>query len=262
MFNDGGSCNNPATSFENYAGKLGDLYYQAEQLAPMIQQAQERGYQVIIHGLGDRAIEEIMDAYEIVFAGGANTFHHRLEHNTLVRDDMLLRYTELGLVGNIFGRFPGCKFADGVFAPSPYPYNSWEWPWRSLLDANPEVHFAWHSDYPPIGVPDPMINLYGFLTRRDFRDDGTICEPPEWAADDLLTGEEALPIMTVEGAYALRRENEIGSLEEGKFADLIILSENPLQVSTEDILDIKVLMTMVGGKVEHCAPGFEMYCPD
>jgi len=262
MFNDGGSCNLPAVSFENFAGNLGDLYYKGEELAPIIRQAQERGYQVIIHGLGDRAIEEIMDAYEIVLAGGPNTFHHRLEHNTLVRDDMLQRYTELGLVGNIFGRFTGCKFADGVFASSPYPYNTWEWPWRSLLDANPEVHFAWHSDYPPIGVPDPMINLYGFLTRRDFREDGSVCEPPEWAADDLLTVKEALPIMTVEGAYALRRENEIGSLEAGKFADLIILSANPLQVSAEDILDIEVLMTMVAGQVEHCAPGYEDFCPE
>jgi hypothetical protein len=228
----------------------------------MILEAQDRGYQVIIHGLGDRAIEEIMDAYEIVLAGGTNAFHHRLEHNTMVRDDMLHRYTELDLVANIFGQFTGCEFADGKFTASPDPYNDWEWPWRSLLDANPEVHFAWHSDTPYIGKPDPMINIYSFLTRRDFREDGSICEPPEWAADDVLTVEEVLPIMTIEGAYALLRENEVGSLTEGKYADLIILSANPLQVSTEDILDIEVFMTMVGGKVEHCAPGFEMYCPE
>ena len=183
MFNDGGSCNLPARSFAYPSGTLGDMYYTADVLAPMIIQAQERGYQVIIHGLGDRAIEEIMDAYEIVFAGGPNTFHHRLEHNTLVRDDMLHRYTELGLVANIFGQFTGCEFADGIFTASPEPYNAWEWRWRSLLDANPEVHFAWHSDSPLISKPDPIINIYSFLTRRDFREDGTICEPPEWASD-------------------------------------------------------------------------------
>jgi predicted amidohydrolase YtcJ len=262
IFNDGGSCNLPARSFAYPNGSLGDLYYEAEELADMIITAQERGYQVIIHGLGDRAIEEIMDAYEIVFAGEPNTYRHRLEHSGLVRDDMLPRYTELDLVANIFGQFPACNFADGVFIASPDPYNAWEWRWRSLLDANPEVHFAWHSDVPAMSEPDPMINIYSFLTRREFRDDGTICEPPEWALDDVLTVEEVLPIMTIEGAYALLRDNEIGSLEVGKLADLIILSDNPLLVSTDDILNIDVLMTMVGGSVEYCAPGFENYCPD
>ncbi len=262
IFNDGGSCNLPARSFEYPLGGQGDLYYEAEELAHMILTAQERGYQVIIHGLGDRAIEEIMDAYEIVLAGGPNIFRHRLEHNALVRDDMLPRYTELDLVANIFGQFTGCEFADGTFSASPDPYNVWEWRWRSLLDANPEVHFAWHSDAPWISEPDPMINIYSFLTRRDFRDDGTICEPPQWAVDDVLKIEEILPIMTIEGAYALLRDSEIGSLKAGKFADLIILSDNPLLVSTDDILKIEVLMTMVGGNVEYCASGFEMYCPE
>jgi predicted amidohydrolase YtcJ len=260
MFNDGGSCNAPAKSFEYPGGGFGDLYYQAEELVPMILQAQERGYQVAIHGLGDRAIEEIMDAYEIVFDGGPNTYRHRLEHNTLVRDDMLERYTELDLVGNIFGYYVGCMFVDGRFAPSPEEYQHWEWRWRSLLDANPDVHFAWHSDA-PLGRPNTMENIHSFITRLDYREDGSVCEPPDWAADDILTIEEVLPMMTIEGAYALLRDHEIGSLKEGKLADLIILSDDLLDVPTEQIRDVQILMTMVGGSVEHCLSGHEDYCP-
>ena len=67
--------------------------------------------------------------------------------------------------------------------------------------------------------------------------------------------------MTIEAAYALFREQELGSLKTGKLADLIILSDNPLEVDADDILDIQVLMTMVGGNVEYCAQGNESLCP-
>jgi predicted amidohydrolase YtcJ len=260
MFNDGGSCNIPAKSFEYPGGGYGDLYYQGEELAEFIIQIQERGYQVAIHGLGDRAIEEIMDAYEIVFAGGPNTYRHRIEHNTLVRDDMLYRYTDLDLVGNIFGYFVGCLFTDGKFAPSPEEYQHWEWRWRSLLDTNPDVHFAWHSDA-PLGRPNTMENIHSFVTRLDYREDGSTCEPPAWAADDILTVEEVLPLMTIEAAYALLRDHEIGSLKTGKLADLIILSDNPLDVSTEKLREIPVLLTMVGGNVVYCMGGHGDVCP-
>ncbi len=261
MFNDGGSCNLPATSFENPDGGTGDLYYQVDELSEMIIEAQKKGYQVAVHGLGDRAIEVIMDAFEIALAGGENVYHHRIEHNTLIRDDMLQRYSELDLVANLFGGFPGCFFVDGRFTGSPDEYQHWEWRWRSLLDANPDVHFAWHSDAPYISEPKPMENIYSFLTRIDFREDGSICFPPDWAADDLLSVEEVLPMMTIEGAYALLRNHEIGSLKVGKLADLIILSDNPLEIPVNDIRDIQVLMTMVAGNVEFCESGYEMFCP-
>jgi hypothetical protein len=107
-----------------------------------------------------------------------------------------------------------------------------------------------------------MEHLYGMVTRREVSEDGeTICEPPDWAVDDRLGVEEALQFMTIGSAYSLFREEEVGSLRAGKLADLIILSDNPLEVDHDSILDIQVLMTMVGGKVEHCAHGHEVLCP-
>ncbi len=265
IFNDGGSCNVPATSFE-YIGISGhgDLYFSVEELTNMIVELQNNGYQAAIHGLGDRAIDVNQDAIAAALAGGENIYRHRIEHNTLLRDDMIPRYSEFDIVPMIFGFFPTC----GVISDStqskyvtPEEFKDWEWRWRPLIDANPDVHIAWHADSPPMGPLDPILHLYGFVTRRQVREDGSICEPPEWAADDVLTVEEALPLMTIEAAYALLREEEIGSLKAGKLADLIILSDNPLEVDHEAILDIQVLMTMVGGKVEHCAQGHEAFCP-
>jgi hypothetical protein len=67
--------------------------------------------------------------------------------------------------------------------------------------------------------------------------------------------------MTIESAYSLFREEEVGSLKAGKLADLIILSDNPLEVDYGAMLDIQVFMTMVGGNVEHCAQRHEALCP-
>jgi predicted amidohydrolase YtcJ len=265
IFNDGGSCNRPAVSYEYpNGGGQGDLYFQVDELAEMIIAAQEQGYQVAIHGLGDRAIEVNLDSIEKALAGEPNTYRHRIEHNTMVRDDMLHRYTEIDVVALIFGSFPACFFnsdSDQYKYITPDEYREWEWRWRSLIDANPKVHFAWHADTPPMGDPVPLKHLFGFVTREQIMDDGTFCEPPHWAIDDRLTVEEALPLMTIESAYAILRDDEIGSLKAGKLADLIVLSANPLEVDSKFIPNIQVLMTMVGGIIEYCAQGHSSVCP-
>ena len=68
-------------------------------------------------------------------------------------------------------------------------------------------------------------------------------------------------MMTIDAAFALLMDEKIGSLEAGKFADLIVLSRNPLTIDPDTILDIEVLMTMVGGRVEYCLAGSEALCP-
>ena len=265
IFSDGGSCGKPARSFPYPDGSLGDLYQDTDGLAELIQEAQDHGYQVAIHGLGDRAIDVNLDALEAVLDGGPNTFHHRLEHNTLLRDDMFARFGEIDAVTVIFGYYTACYFtgeSDQFLYTTPEEFAQMEWAYRKLVDANPDVHFAWHSDSPAISpLPEPMKNIFGFVTRREQKEDGTFCEPPDWGADDLLTIDEALEFMTIGGAYAIRRDHELGSLEAGKLADVIILSDNPTKVDDEAILDIRVLMTMVGGKVAYCMPEYSQFCP-
>jgi len=68
-------------------------------------------------------------------------------------------------------------------------------------------------------------------------------------------------MMTVNAAYALFRDEEVGSLTAGRYADLIVLSDNPLTVDPEDILQMDVLLTIVGGQAEFCTPDFGDLCP-
>jgi len=265
IFNDGGSCNVPATSY-HYVGRddYGDLYFNVDELTAMISKIQNTGYQVAIHFLGDRAIEVSQKAIAAALGGGANIHHHRIEHNSILPDKLLPVYSEHDIVAMIFGYFPTCFFIaeSGQYTyRTPQEFEDWEWRWRPLIDANPDAHIAWHADSPPMGPENPLLHLQGFVTRTEVREDGSICEPPDWAADDLLSVEEALPMMTIEAAYAVLRDDEIGSLKAGKLADLIILSENPMTVDPNRLKDLEVWMTIVGGQVAYCANGSQKYCP-
>jgi len=263
IFTDGGSCNAPAVSYVNVNGNHGDLYYSQEELNQIVADATAHGYQAAIHALGDVAIEQALNAIKESLVNGENPLRHRIEHNTLVRPDMYSLYSEAKPVALIFGPFPTCILSgeSSKFKyTTPPEAQSWEWPYRSLIEANPDVVFAWHEDTPVFPL-DPMLHLFGFVTRSNFSEDGTLCEPPDWFAANAVPVETALKLMTINAAYALFREKDVGSIIPGKYADLIILSDDPLTVESINIVDINVWMTMVNGKMEYCMPGHEDVCP-
>jgi hypothetical protein len=259
FFADGGACNQPAVSVGDSGGAqaAGDLYFPAAELGRMIAAAQGDGYQVAVHAVGDRAVEAALDAIASALDGGPNVYRHRVEHNRILRPDLMPRFGETGALPVLFGKFPACAAGDPIVPPD---YRAWEWPYRALVDANPGLPFAWHSDYPVFGSFDPVAHLYGMVTRKEISADGRICTPPDWALDDRLQAGEALRAMTLGGAYALLRDDEIGSLRPGKYADLVVLSADPLGMSPDGLGDLEVLLTMVAGRIEYCAPGHADLC--
>lgn len=265
IFTDGGSCKIPAMSVDYPAGVgKGDLFFTQEQLSQIVAEVQTAGFQVAIHALGDRALEQSQNAIAAALNGQPNTFRHRIEHNTTIRPDLLTRYTQIGVVPIILGAYPTCirttdesKFK---YLISP-EYGAWDWPWRALTDSNPDLPIAWQADYPLFGNISPIYHMWGMVTRKAINTDGSICNPPDWIKAGALRIEEVLPMMTRNSAYALFFDKEVGTLQPGKFADLVILSDSPLSVESDSIKDIAVLMTMIDGKVEYCAAGFESTCP-
>ena len=170
LFSDGGSCHIPAVSFE-YPGGYGhgDLFLTQEQITEIVKEVDASGHQIAIHALGDRAIEEAQNAIAEALNGASNPLRHRIEHNAVLRDDMLPRYNEIGIVPTVFGCYATCW---RVHPTSQFKYvvpeelGTWEWPWRKLLDANPGIKLAWHSDFPVFPEINPMAHLYGFVTRN------------------------------------------------------------------------------------------------
>jgi len=263
MFADGGSCGLPAFTFEYPEGGYGDLWLSQEELNQAVTNAHAAGYQVVVHAYGDSAVKTAQNAFESVLEGQPNMLRHRIEHNTVVRPDLLSRYTEIDIVPVLFGYFPTCDEVEyGVWQYYVGEERlSWVRPNRALLDANPGLTFAWHGDDPWVGPINPFLELYSLVTRKEVDEDGeTICEPPDWSIDGAITVDEALHMMTTGAAFALFREDEVGSVEADKYADLIVVSDNPLAVDPDSIKDIGVLLTMVGGSVEYCAPGQPDLC--
>jgi predicted amidohydrolase YtcJ len=260
IYADGGVCGSWALSYELPNVGYGDLWFTQDEMNSMVDSLDAAGYQLAIHAMGDRAIEQVLNAYEFALDGNPNTLRHRIEHNATLRPDLISRYSEIGVVATIFGSFPTWSVA--ASSPPPEYQTAWEWPYRDLLLANPDVHITWHGDYPWVGPVSPLLHLYSMVTPYDIAsDDGTEYADPIWWTGRTFTVDEVLPLMTIEGAYALFREEEVGSLEAGKFADLIMLSGDPTTIDPLDIKNLGVWMTMVGGEVQWCAPGHESLCP-
>lgn len=194
--------------------------------------------------------------------GEPNVYRHRVEHNAFHRVDLLPRYSEIGIVPTILEAYATCaennRNAYGNFFGA--ENLSWLENWRMFVDANPDLIISWHGDDPWVVPVSPLLELYGMVTRNEIAEDGSVCEAPEWLSAHSITVEEALPMMTINAAYALFRENEVGSLAPGKFADLLILSGNPYD-DPYAIKDIEVWLTMVGGKTEYCSAPDTSLCP-
>lgn len=263
IFCDGGSYLRPAFSMDLPAsavlgGTQGDLFLTQSELAEIVRVAQAAGFQVAIHAIGDRGIETALNAIGAALNGQPNTYRHRIEHNCFIRPELLARYSELGIVATLFCPTPlylldTSWYGTGFLNLHGASVRSWFQPYRSLLEVNPDLHVAWHSDW-PYTDRTPLNALWGLVTRQQLACDGvSIYTPPDWITAEGVTVEEALRMMTIDAAYAIFMEDKIGSLKPGKFADLIVLSDSPLTVDPDSILDLKVLLTMVGGKVKYAA---------
>lgn len=259
LFTDGGTCGAPALSYELAAGEgLGDLFFTQAELTELVTAVHNQGHQAAIHAIGDRAIEQAQNAIAAALDGAPNSLRHRIEHNSVIRPELLPRYGEIGIIPVLFGPYPLCE----PFGPPPPPeYQTWEWPYRALFDANPGLPIAWHGDDPFFGRIRPLDDLYSLITRNEIGKDGQLCQGQAWQAQHTITVEEALHMMTVNSAYALVRDGEVGALTPGKYADLLILSDNPLEIDPEAIPQIEVWLTMVGGRVEFCHDSQQALCP-
>lgn len=261
VYADGGSCGRPATSFNRLNDGLGNLWFTQDEMNAIVKDIDTAGYQVAIHAIGDRAVDQALNAIEFALRGRPNTLRHRIEHNTTVNPASYTRYQKLGVVATVFGNIWSCNdvfFSTGI-VPDPPEYQAWNFAYQSMLDADPEMHLAWHTDY-PWASSNPLFHLYSLATPYEIAGDLSECGDPSWIGDKTVSLDEALSMMTIEGAFALFREKEVGSLLPGKYADLIILSGNP-KTDLNAIKDLQVWMTMVGGHVEWCAPGHEAFCP-
>ncbi len=204
----------------------------------------EHGFQVCVHAIGDRANREVLDIYEKVWAGrDGRALRWRIEHAQHIHPDDIPRFGELGVIASM----------QGIHCTSDAPYvvprlgaeraAAGAYVWRKLLDGGAVVTNGTDA---PVEDVDPIASFHATVTRR-LKDGST------FHADQALTRMEALKSYTLDCAFAAFEEDQKGSLVPGKLADIVVLSRDILTVPENEIVDARVLYTIVGGKVAYDA---------
>jgi len=222
----------------------GILVLSEEELKAQVYRAHALGMQVAVHAIGDRAVRVALEA--IGYAQNRITRErprHRVVHAQILSPGLVSEIKRNGVVADVQPKF---LTTDMRWAQERVGLRRMRssYAWRTMLKAG--VHMAGGSDC-PVEPADPLWGIYAAVTRKDM--DG---EPKtSYYPNERITVEEALRMFTVGGAYAEFAEHRKGTLEPGKLADFTVLSENIFRVPHDDIKDIKVEMTVVGGNVAY-----------
>jgi predicted amidohydrolase YtcJ len=210
-----------------------------ETLCNLVRKYHDQGQQLIIHAQGDRAIRDVIDAYEAALKASPRDDHrHRIEHCGLFPLDEMRRAAKLGLTLSIHPNYIyyygdavrdeilGIERAN-IFMPAGAAVNS-------------GLRISLHSDS-PMFPPEPIRLLQTAVTRKNKL--GEII-----GSDQAIDIDAAIKAITIDAAYQLFLDQKIGSLEVGKLADLVTLSDNPRQIDPEQLYRIQVVETWREGK--------------
>jgi predicted amidohydrolase YtcJ len=241
-------------------GLVPPLVYDPAAYREMVRELDRRGYQVMTHALRDDSVRMILDAYtQLIATNGPRDRRLRIEHADVVAAADIPRFASLGVIADMQPAF--CCGADGTnYDPQSHEPTD---RWRSLEQAGTVLAFS--SDWPCTWPPDPFVAAQQATTRQIWHADAT-----EGIAGGSLDGagqggatptgeiytpaeristEAALGAYTRGSAFAAFSDQRVGTLEPGKEADLVLLSQDVFGVPHEQIAATRVRMTMLAGKV-------------
>lgn len=252
-FVDGVIESHTAAMLEPYAddpAQKGTLNYSPEELVRLVRELDRRGLQVMLHAIGDRGVRTALEAFEAALeSNGRRDRRFRVEHIETISASDLPRFGALGVIAsfqpyhaypddnleNIWGRNTGPERLQRAFA------------WRQVAQGGARLAFG--SDWPVVTL-DPFVGIQNAVTRQTH--DGK--PAGGWVGHQKISLEEALAAYTINGAYALHQENLQGSLDPGKWADLVVLSHNLFEIPANKIHAVRAQMTVVGGRIVHRSP--------
>jgi predicted amidohydrolase YtcJ len=239
------------------AGDRGVVYWTGAELTKLVRSLHDDGWQMATHTCGDAAHDMVLDAYEAALAGADGATHrHRIEHVMAVRDDQLRRMRDLSIIASFQLTWFTTDTTPDVATTVGPERLGWIGRWRDLLEAG--VPAVASTDYPYDDLAPEAGTSNGramkALSIAVTRTAPSGVEPEPWQAAQTITVEQGLPLITRAGAYATFEEDRKGTITTGKLADLVVLSDDPRIVAVDQLADIKVLLTIVGGRVEYRAP--------
>jgi predicted amidohydrolase YtcJ len=248
LYSDGALGSRGAAMIEPYDDdpeNRGLPFYTQEELDSLVRKANAKGFQVGIHAIGDLGNRMSLDAFERAQGGKASPLRNRVEHAQIIALDDIPRFAELGVIASMqpVHATSDMNMAEDRVGPQRIKGG---YAWRRLLDSGAVL--AAGSDF-PVELPNPFHGLYAAVARQDRQG------LPEggWYSDQSMTRAEALRSFTLDAAYAAHQENRFGSLEPGKWADFIVVDRDYFEIPVDEIDDIQVLQTWVGGELVYQA---------
>ena len=233
--------------YENTNNK-GILLRTQEALDEIVQQLDRKGFQISIHAIGDRAVQQVLSSYRKVIGGvGSNVNRHRIEHAGVLSPEIIQAMADMDVVVAVQPRML-FEQGDGFYNSCGRERIQWVYPYRSLIEAG--VHVAGSSDNPVVS-PDPVLGMRDSIMRKT--EEGRVLAP-----EQRLDPKQALTMYNQEAAFSVFEENNLGTIAEGKQADMVILSEDPLSTPPETWEKrMRVEMTIVGGEIVYEANQFK-----
>ncbi|MDX5479197.1 MAG: amidohydrolase family protein, partial [Cyclobacteriaceae bacterium] len=234
--------------YEDKPGHTGHETMPISLVSEVSEKGLELGFQVCSHAIGDRTNREVLDRYEAAFAKFPNITDHRfrIEHAQHLHPDDISRFGEMGVIAAIqaihlssdrpwaIGRLGAKRIKDGAYV------------WQKLLQSGAVISNGTDAPVEPL---DPIPSFYASVTRKTLK----MTREGGYEPDQKMTREQALKSYTLDGAYSEFEENFKGSIEVGKAADFTVFDRNIMEVPENDILNTKVAMTVVGGKLVYKA---------
>ncbi len=255
-FVDGIMGNSSARFYEPYltTGVRGDwrpMVTDSPGMLPLLLGADQAGHWPQVHAIGDEAIDTLLDMYEhVIRTNGAKQRRFRVIHTQVIRGpDVAQRMARLGIIAEVqpYHAIDDMRWMEERIGAR----SRWAYAFKTLRDAGVVLSFG--SDWPGTNASwytaDPLEGIYAAVTRQTL--DG---QPAEgWFPEERVDVETALRAYTTNNAWVAGEEAVKGTLSQGKLADIVIVDRDPFQVRPAEIKDLKVIMTIVGGKVAHDA---------
>ena len=247
IYADGALGSRGAALIEEYADRanhFGLMLETQQKLEQLFTLTFKSGFSANTHAIGDRANKIVLDAYQNVFKQtGGILLRNRMEHAQIVSPEDIPRFKTLKIIPSMQ---PVHATSDMHMAEQRLTDKQLQgaYAWQTFLEQGSTI--AAGSDY-PVELANPFDGLYSAITRMDHN------QLPEngWRASEVLSREDALRAFTLGGAYAAHQEFKLGSLEQGKWADFIMVDQDYFKVPIEQLYKTQVLQTWIAGTLRY-----------
>jgi predicted amidohydrolase YtcJ len=232
----------PYTDAPETRGLLSDEMHPIDAMRARLAGADAAGLQLCIHAIGDAGISQILDLFgEVARVNGARDRRFRIEHAQHIAPKDFDRFASLGVIASVqpYHAIDDGRWAERRIGPARIKTT---YAFRTLLDKG--VRLALGTDW-SVAPLNPMLTLHAATTRATL--DGK--NPNGWVPEQKISIAEAVSAYTAGSAYAEFQDAEKGTIARGKLADLVVLSDDIFNIQPASIKDVRVMTTIVGGKV-------------